>query len=158
MQIWNAEIDAPCNKMKMKKSALEVLWVRKLKLIAIVNAAICIICRAPYLCTRCPTINSDVRFPIDPRLRSEPNSPFERRKFAFTSGKRGTQDMICKPKRKKSTLRRSNSLLVSSVFIKKEHLLALCEPQSNEGHLNPLKQKDLVNDSLPYFYHHLKLS
>jgi hypothetical protein len=55
----------------------------------------------PNFWTRCPVEINAITAPTEPRLRYVPNSPFERPRFFFTSGKRGTQLIICTAKRKK---------------------------------------------------------
>ena len=60
---------------------------------------------APILCTMCPTVSNEISEPNAPVLISEPKPPLVRRSAALTSGNRGTQDIIPRPKVKKRSLK-----------------------------------------------------
>ena len=121
MEIWKAEIAPPWTIMNNRKSKLEELWVKKTRLIPNAKDAIWRIQRAPYLCTRCPTVKSATRLPIAPMLTKDPNSPLVSFRLALTSGKRGTHDMMSNPKRKKSALSRLSSCSTPTIFLKIAH-------------------------------------
>lgn len=157
IEMWNAEIDPPWRMIKIKKSRLEVLWVRKIKLVASMKAPIWSIQRAPYLCTKWPTVSSATRLPIAPILTNDPNSPLVSSRFALTSGKRGTHDMINRPKRKKRAFMRLSSCSTLMVFLKIGHWQALFEPPPIGGHWDQRVQRGWADDPLPWCDHHQKL-
>ena len=138
----------------MIKTKLDVLCVKKIKLTANEKAAACKIQRAPYLCTKCPTVSSATILPIAPMLRIDPNSPLVSCKLAFTSGNRGTQDIIKTPKRKKSALIRLSSTLLSMLSFKTEHSLALCGRRLVVDLMDRPRQIVPINDSSTWFDHH----
>jgi len=142
MEIWKAEIAPPWMMMNTRKSKVEVLWVKKTRLIPRAKAAIWSIQRAPYLWTRWPIVRRATRLPIAPMLTREPNSPLVSLRLALTSGKRGTQDIIKSPKRKKSALSRFNSCSTPTVFFKTVHWQALYELPPIVGHFDQPRQKD----------------
>ena len=133
--------------IKTRKSRLEVMWVKNARLTANENAAMCKIQRAPYLCTRWPIVRSAMRFPIAPILTIDPNSPLVSLKLAFTSGNLGTQDIINRPKRKKSPLIRFSSCLTSMFWLKTGHSLTLSGQQPNADLMGRLTQKAPASDS-----------
>lgn len=132
---------------------LEVLCVKKIRLTANSRALMCNIQRAPYLWTRCPTVRSATRLPIAPKLTIDPNSPLVSFKLAFTSGNRGTQDIINRPNRKKSPLIRLSSCLTPMLWLKIGHSLTLFGRQLNVDPMDQLMQKAPKDDSLFLFVH-----
>ena len=124
--------------MKTKKMSDDVVWLNTMMLREKTTVEICIISRAPYLWTRCPTVKSAKALPMAPKLMSEPNSPLDRPRCAFTSGNLGTQLIIERPKRKKITLRPLSSF--SWVSIRKARWLTLCGLRLGVGLMDQPRQ------------------
>ena len=153
MAMWKVEIAPPWMIMNTRKSKLDVLWVKKTRLIPNANDAIWSIQRAPYLWTRWPIVRSATRFPIAPILTREPNSPLVSLRLALTSGKRGTQDIINSPKRKKRALSSLNSCSTDIVFFKIVHWQALYELPPIVDHFGQPRQKGWADGLLLEFVH-----
>ena len=99
---WIEVMPNPKAILKIKNGMVELKWTKAMSDAKRTTIETTITFLAPIRWVIWPATSNPKNAPIDPVLINEPKAPFSSPKFSRTSGKRGTQAMMPKPKRKKS--------------------------------------------------------